>query len=131
MIRFREKVHTAEVIQERDGFNAGFPQAAGLLLPDPHQSKSRFLQRKLVREDNFRSLFQWAHGSDHCTGRADHTCMRGFFNHASIVPGAPYLHRATHDRTPAHTVSRQVFAIVLTGALPGVYSPLDSLTRSI
>ncbi len=27
---------------------------------------------------------------------------------------------------PAHAVSRQVFAIVLTGALPGVYSRLVS-----
>jgi hypothetical protein len=57
---------------------------------------------------------QRARGSDQCTDRTDYARMRGFFNHTSIARGAPYLHGDAHDHTPAHAVSLQVFAILLT-----------------
>jgi len=131
MVGLRGKVHTPEAIQGCEGFNSGFPQAACLLFPDPHDTKSSCLLGKLAREDNFRSHLQRARSSDQCTERTDYARMRGFFNHASIARGASYLLGDTHDHTPAHAGSRQVFAIVLTWALPGVYSPLDSLMRSM
>jgi hypothetical protein len=131
MLRLRWNVHTPEVIQGCEGFNSGFPQAAGLLFPDPYDTKSSCLLGKLAREDTISPRLQRARGSDQCTERTDYARMRGFFNHASIARGAPYLHGDTHDHTPAHPGSRQVFAIVLTWVLPGVYSPLDSLMRSM
>jgi hypothetical protein len=60
MIGLRGKAYTPEVIQGREGFDSDFPQAAGLLFPDPHDTKSSCLLGKLVRKGNFSSHFQWA-----------------------------------------------------------------------
>jgi hypothetical protein len=100
MIGLRGEAYTPEVIQADEGFDSGFPQAVGLLFPDPHDSKTRGLLRKPVREDNFSSHLQWARGSDHCSERTDPARMRVFFNRPSIARGAPHLHRDTQEHTP-------------------------------
>jgi hypothetical protein len=101
MVQLRGKVHTPEVVQGREGFSSGFPQAAGRVFPDPHDTKSLCLLGKLFREGNFSPHLQRTRGSDQRTGRTDYARMRGFFNHASIARVAPPLHRDTHDHTPA------------------------------
>ena len=105
MIGLRGKAHTPEVIQGHEGFDSDFPQAAGLLFPDPHDTKSSCLLGKLAREDNIRPHLQRARGSDQCTERSDYARMRGFFHHASIARGASYLRGDTHDHTPAPPAS--------------------------
>jgi hypothetical protein len=105
MLGLRGKMQTPEVIQGREGFDSGFPQAAGRLFPDLHDAKPRCLLRKLVREGNFRPLLQRARGSDQLTEWTVYARMRGFFDHASVARVAPHLHRDTHDHTPAPPVS--------------------------
>ncbi len=105
MIRLGGKAHTPEVIQGGKRFDPSFPQAAGLLFPDPHDTKFSGLLGKLVREGNFSPHLKWARGSDQCTERTDHARVRGFFNRGSIARGATHLYWDTHDHTPVPPVS--------------------------
>jgi hypothetical protein len=105
MVGLRGKMHTPGIIQGREGFDSGFPQAAGRLFPNPHDAKPRCLLRKLVREGNFRPPLQPARGSDQWTEWTVYARRRGFSNGASIARGAPNLHRDTHDHMPPPPVS--------------------------
>ena len=94
---FWRESHPPEVIQRFEGFDAGFPKFAVLLVLHPGDAKFGGLLRKTVGEFHFRPDSQHPGCPNHRAQYADDAGMRGFLQRIAIHRGATNFHGDPHD----------------------------------